>query len=81
MTMDETAVRLRGLAADFERLIQVYEEKVSAREMIIARLEYAFNDRDLAKTVYDFAVLGHLSYANQLRARFTAAAAAVRDMK
>ena len=78
--MDETAVRLRGLAADFERLIRVYEEKVSARETVIARLEYAFNDRELAKTVYDFAVLGHLSHASQLRARFTAAAAAVRAM-
>ena len=78
--MDETAVRLRGLAADFERLINAYEEKVSATETIIARLEYAFNDRELAKTVYDFAVLGHLSHANQLRARFTPAAAAVRDM-
>jgi len=69
--MDEIAVRLRGLATDFERLINAYEEKISIKETIIARLEYAFNDRDLAKTVYDFAVLGHLSYANQLRARFT----------
>ena len=30
--MDETSVRLRGLAADFERLIHVYEEKVSTRD-------------------------------------------------
>ena len=78
--MDETAVRLRGLAADFERLINAYEEKVSARETIIARLEYVFADRDLAETLYAFVVLGQLSYANQLRARFTPAAAAVRDM-
>lgn len=64
--MDETAVRLRGLAADFERLIRVYEDKVSARETVIARLEYAFDDRDLAETFYDFVFLGQAGGAELL---------------
>jgi hypothetical protein len=75
MTMDETAVRLRGLAADFERLIQVYEERVAEKEIVLDRLEFVFGDRDLARTIYNFTMLGHLSYANQLRTRFAPAAA------
>jgi hypothetical protein len=64
---------LRTLLSDLQKLESILSEKIANKNEIMERLQWIFNDdEDLARTVYDYVMLGHKSYYNQLRTKFRA---------
>lgn len=67
-----TAEKLRAFTKELDHIARAFDERISTKEAMINRLTYILgDDLHLAKTVYDYVVLGHLSYHGQLRSRLT----------
>lgn len=65
--------RLRETVKLLKRMAVVFNERASSKEVMMNRLSYIFgDDDDLAKTIYDYVIRGHLSHCNYLRDRFRA---------
>lgn len=64
------AERVRAFIKDLDAMVNIFDEKIATKEAILSRLTYILGDDEaLAQTVYDYVILGHLSYYNQLRTR------------
>jgi hypothetical protein len=71
-----TADRMREFTKDLERMAQEFDKRVATEETMINRLTFILGDDvALAKTVYSYVALGHLSHHGYLRSRLRERAA------
>lgn len=64
------AGRLRELTKDLEHVAQEFDKRIATEEAMLNRLTFILgDDADLAKIVYSYVVLGHLSHHGYLRRR------------
>lgn len=65
-----TADRLREFTKDLNRMVQEFDKRVATEEAMLNRLTFILSDdAALAKTVYSYVALGHLSHHGYLRSR------------
>ena len=65
------SIKLKEFMPYLKKIADEHDSREKRKQEIIDRLSFVFHgDEDLAKTVYDYAAKGHLSYCNQLRERF-----------
>jgi hypothetical protein len=73
-----TADKLRELTKDLTKIANAYDETVASQTEAEDRLAYIFGGNvALARTVYRYAISGHLSHANYLRERLSRSAESV----
>lgn len=79
MTVSETtADRLRAFTKDLDRMAQEFDKRVATEEAMLNRLTFILgDDAGLAKTVYSYVVLGHLSHHGYLRSKLGRSAESV----
>lgn len=72
--MDKTVTtkkKLKTLIHSLADVMDLHDKRVAKKKEVMGRLIWIFNeDTELAKTVYNYVWMGHLSYYNQLRTRF-----------
>ena len=66
-----TVERLREFVTkDMDEVLYIFEQRIASEAEMMNRLTWVFgDDAGLARTVYNYVVLGHLSHHNYLRKR------------
>lgn len=67
---DTTRARLQEFVKDLNNIADEFDKRVATEDAMLSRLTFILgDDAGLAKTVYDYVVLGHLSHHSYLRSR------------